>query len=305
MKSTMTTDSSMKLTAASTTKSGSRGPRQGLMEFGLMLINSSWLALAALFFVAGAPTTASAANSCVKPGGIVDTNCTLDANYVGTITVTKSQVTLDCREFRIAGPATATSPIKPNAINIVNVRDVTVKSCLIQNGGNGINIDRSRYVNLLNVRVRNNWGAGVKINQSADVSILNSDVSRNLDDGVELDNSYNIIIRDTTVTRNYDEGIDSDNSDNLSFFHVIVDENGVNTDKGGDGIGLTNSSYVSIRFCDLTDNRKFGVDIKGGYMVTIQNNTFQGNKGTDGEMFGAFRRDATVRSLDISSNTFF
>jgi len=184
-----------------------------------------------------------------------------------------------------------------NGITIDGVRDVTVKNCLVQNGANGVDIENSRYVKLINNSLRNNWGPGIKINNSADVSLLNSEVKFNQDDGMELDNSYNIIVQNVLIEGNNDEGIDLDSTDNVYIYSVTVKNNGVKTDKGGDGIGTNNSSYVSILYCNLLDNHGRGVDIKGGYKVTVQYNLFSGN------VKGAYRDDGLSRSLNISSNT--
>jgi parallel beta-helix repeat protein len=220
----------------------------------------------------GAASMASAANSCVQRG-VVTTNCTLDENYVGSVTIANSGITLDCGGFRIAGPNGP--PV--DALILANVRHVTVKNCLIQNGATGINIDHSRYIELRHNRVRNNSGAGIKIANSADVSVLDGDVSRNLDDGMELDASFNIIVRDNTVKENNDEGIDLDHTDNVTVDNVTVEKNGLKTDKGGDGIGVTDSSYVTIVGCEFNENKGRGLDIKGGHVVTVQANTFHAN----------------------------
>jgi hypothetical protein len=49
-----------------------------------------------------------------------------------------------------------------------------------------------------------------------------------------------------------------------------VTQNGINTDKGGDGIGMNGSSYVSVLYSDIRNNRGRGVDIAGGVYVKIQ-----------------------------------
>src|SRR5262249_13604591 len=142
-----------------------------------------------------------------------------------------------------------------------------------------------------------------KIDHSADVSLLNSVVLSNgldgtPDDGLELDSSYNIVIQNVTVSKSGDEGLDIDNCDNVYIYGVRVSLNGITTDKGGDGIGLNNSSYVSILYSDISGNRGRGVDIKGGTSDKIENNTFQGN------VKGAHRDDGQSRFLSIAFNTY-
>jgi parallel beta-helix repeat protein len=257
-----------------------------------IFVGGGWLATGALFVLIATATSASAANSCVQ-GGQVTTNCRLDANFVGSVTIAASSVTLDCGSFKMSA-ANKTA----NVINIANVRNVTVKNCFVENGADGVSIINSRYVTLLQNSIQNNAGAGLKIDHSADVSLLNSVVQLNDDDGLELDSSYNIIIQNVTVTRNWDEGIDVDNCDNVYIYGSRVAYNGTNTSKGGDGIGLTNSSYVSVLSSDLHDNPGRGIDIKGGVYVKVQNNTFQNNAK------GPYRDDGQSRFLSIAFNTY-
>jgi parallel beta-helix repeat protein len=218
----------------------------------------------------------------------------LDANLVGTVTIANvDSVTLDCGGFKISAPNTTA-----NVINIDNVRNVTVKNCFIQNGADGVSIFNSRYVTLLQNSIQNNAGAGLKIDDSADVSLLNSVVLSNVDDGLELDSCYNIVFQNVTVSKNGDEGLDVDNCNNVYIYGIRVASNGIKTAQGGDGIGLTNSSYVSVLYSELRDNRGRGVDIKGGVYVKVQNNTFQNNAK------GPHRDDGQSRFLSIEFNTY-
>jgi parallel beta-helix repeat protein len=239
-------------------KLGSRRPAGARLKgTGGMLTSGKLLAIAAsLLMMAGAATTAFAANSCVQSNGHVSTNCTLDMDYYGTISIENQSnpITLDCGGHSIEGPDAGPDPV---GIAIKNAAHITVQNCTI------------KY-----------FGTGVKVDSSDDIKLLNNKITYNEGDGIDLNSSSHIIIQGGTVDFNADEGIDIDQSSTVGIYHVTVNSNGKATSMGGDGINSNYSQNVWIMYCNISSNKGRGIDIMAGSNLTVgvEYNTFSGNK---------------------------
>ena len=187
-------------------------------------------------------------------GDIIDTDHiigtlprSLSQNAGGTcLTVTATNVTIDCASFSITGSGLGIG------ISVVNTTDVTIRNCVISTFQTGIKVDNVTQFTALNDTLLNHTIAGILLTTSnTDSLITQSTIKDNIGNGIYLYNekrdtlshniiqnnsngtfislSQNITLVNNTILLNRQAGILNNASDRTNITQNNITQNGIST----------------------------------------------------------------------------
>ena len=183
----------------------------------------------------------------------------------GCFNITGNNITLDCNGSYIVGIDNGIG------IHVKNTTNVTIKNCIIINWSNGILINNSAHVSLINNTISNNSVRGIHLyNRSNYNKIVNNTVNNNYQ-GIylSLDSNYNNVT-ECIVSNNSDAGIRLSFSEHISISAIQAYNN-------SRGIFLFNSGDINIYRCEVWNNSQ-GIVLHNGNLSKIMDNDLQNNE---------------------------
>ena len=186
-----------------------------------------------------------------------------------------------------------------NGIKIDNSDNVKLIDFLIEgNGGNGINVDSSKNITITNNIIKDNGYFGILIKNSKSVVIENSEVRNNgLKEeypGVQINNSE-VEMLNNKISGNKGYGIRLFNESNAK----ILDGNEI-SNNSSHGI-VSDSSTVTVENNKILKNGERGLSISGNSTANIKNNEIANHTSTFAGV-GFHNSDVSVSDNDIYEN---
>jgi hypothetical protein len=124
-------------------------------------------------------------------------------------------------------------------------------------------------------------GDGVYLDDSATVTIINSTIRNNDDAAVDEFNGSNMVMVHDTVSENGGRGLDIRSGATASIDTSLITDTTVPADDGdGDGVHLDTSGLVKITRSTISHNHDGGIDDHFGSRLFMSNDTLNANGGT-------------------------
>ncbi len=128
--------------------------------------------------------------------------------------------------------------------------NITVKNA----GIDGIRLDYSYYINIVDSKITNNTGYGMYAYYNYVVSLLNNEITGNMLGGIKIDRTYWMILIATNISLNNGNGTD------VIYSYGIYINNSIIANNTGSGIYLDpNCSYTYVYSNQIMYNGQYGI----------------------------------------------
>lgn len=287
-----------------------------------------WLVFATLTLLTGIVAVGQAQAGHVSCGDTLTTNTTLDGNLncatAPGLVIGADGITLDCAEFKIEGPGTATPccPTPDRGIELSGRTGVTVTNCRVKNFGAGFQIGRSSFNTFTNNRASNNGvgfnGVGFFLfGGSHNNTLTNNRANENVFGFIlsGVGGAPNNTLTDNRANENTSHGFVVENSPNNTLTGNRANKNGVlgfvvylpssvgNTlagnranENGGDGFNLhrfaSNNALTNNR---ANENGPVGFRI-GFPADPVSNNTLTTNEACENGLVDALQGPGSINN---------
>jgi parallel beta-helix repeat protein len=201
--------------------------------------------------------------------------------------------------FKIEGNGDGVKVDGSNYVKIIN-NDITTK-------GNGIISLNTKYLNVTKNNIVKNSKSGIVIAESSYSYIFNNKITNNGKNGIEVAKSENIYINGNIISENGKNGIFLSNSINDNIYstgpgNVYIRENSI-VDNGKSGILVEKAlNNININSNDISSNWDDGISIARIGSNKIQSNVITHNHGAGLNFFGGY---VMPDNQDISYNAIF
>jgi hypothetical protein len=127
----------------------------------------------------------------------------------------------------------------------------------------------------------NGDGDGLYLDDSGTVTVLNSTIRDNHDAGVDMFDASNLVMNDSTVDHNGGRGLDISEGSTATIDETSI-TNTTNTgeDGDGDGVHLDGTGLVTITSSNISNNYDGGIDDHFGSSLFMASDTVKGNRGS-------------------------
>ncbi len=129
------------------------------------------------------------------------------------------------------------------------------------------------------------FDTGIMLENAHDASLHDLRIISNLRTGIRLSSSYNIHITNSTVQNTRNDitggcGMHISHSKQIDMINMLITGNGKSSKSSSGGIGVQNSTDVSIKACQITSNSGFGVKVtEQSHTLSLSDCTISANSG--------------------------
>ncbi|MBD2355860.1 right-handed parallel beta-helix repeat-containing protein [Tolypothrix sp. FACHB-123] len=221
--------------------------------------------------------------------------------YKEALTITGKRITLASEFYNTADPGDIIGTVLDGGTNGRDALDlITVTGAVgtkiigftIQNGNDGIQINNSTGVEIINNRITNTVDA-IDFKGKTSGVIRKNTLENNTDDGVDLNKDASVIVEDNTIRNNDGDGLEIRLQPYTGNTLDIIIRNNLISGNNNDGIQLIDSAGLSNRYIRIEGNR-------------IEKNNQAGLGLMDNEETTEDYRAASIpESIDVLNNTFY
>ncbi|MBT5021713.1 hypothetical protein HOK51_08645 [Candidatus Woesearchaeota archaeon] len=259
--------------------------------------------------------------SILSSPGLYMLNTSLTDESTDCITITSSNVHLDCQNNLIDGQ-NANSGIVASASDGSEYTNLSITNCNVTQFSIGIEFDYVDHSNISSVYVFGNADDGMNLNNIDNLTIKNSNISANTDNGIEATNSADILVLNNNFSSHSGSGdvgiyiLNTGNSDwNVSDNTFSGNYYGLYyLMPGGSGFTFSNNIFdgntdsgVAVYYGDngifrdnIFTNNKYGINIKH---ADAEDNEFYNNQINDSTTYAINFGSSSMMDQIFEGNT--